>query len=92
VLGIHDVPIPVPQPAIAGFLEWLVRSALRQNITAFIAKVSLDDLTAISQLIVSGKVAPMTDKVYSLREAADAIAYVETCHARAKVVISKNTS
>jgi NADPH:quinone reductase-like Zn-dependent oxidoreductase len=79
-------------PTIAGLLEWLARSLLRQNITAFIAKVSLDDLIAISRLIVSGKVSPMIDRLYSLREAADAIAYVETGHARAKVVISMNTS
>jgi NADPH:quinone reductase-like Zn-dependent oxidoreductase len=79
-------------PTITGLLEWLARSLLWQNITAFIAKVSLDDLIEISRLIVSGKVSPMIDRLYSLREAADAIAYVETGHARAKVVISMNTS
>ena len=79
-------------PTITGLLELLVRSVLlRQKMTTLIAKVTSDDLTAMSHLITSGKVTPMIDRVYPLGEAADAIAYVETGHARAKVVIRINT-
>jgi len=53
--------------------------------------VTPGDLTAILNLILTGKITPMIDKVYPLNEAADAIAYVETGHARAKVIISMNT-
>jgi NADPH:quinone reductase-like Zn-dependent oxidoreductase len=79
-------------PTITGLAELLVRRVvLRQRITTFIAKVTAEDLTAILNLILSGKITPMIDKVYPLHEAADAIAYVETGHARAKVIISMNT-
>jgi len=36
----------------------------------------------------TGKVTPMIDKRYQLNGTADAIAYVEQGHARAKVVVS----
>jgi NADPH:quinone reductase-like Zn-dependent oxidoreductase len=39
-------------------------------------------------LIEDGKVRPVVDRTYSLAEAADALAYVETGHAKAKVVIT----
>jgi NADPH:quinone reductase-like Zn-dependent oxidoreductase len=79
-------------PTITGLVELLVRRfVLRQRITTFIAKVTPEGLTAILNLILSGKITPMIDKVYPLHEAADAIAYVETGHARAKVIISMNT-
>lgn len=79
-------------PTTMGLAELLVRSVvLRQKITAFIAKVTPEDLTAILNLIMTGKITPIIDKVYPLNEAADAIAYVETGHARAKVMISMKT-
>jgi NADPH:quinone reductase-like Zn-dependent oxidoreductase len=79
-------------PTITGLVELLIRRVvLRQRITTFIAKVTPGDLTAILNLILTGKITPMIDKVYPLNEAADAIAYVETGHARAKVIISMNT-
>lgn len=61
---------------------------LRQKFIFFIAKPRPDDLRALCDLIQAGKLVPAIDKVYPLSEAADAIAYVETGHARAKVVIS----
>ena len=39
-------------------------------------------------LIVAGKVTPVIDRRYPLRETADAMAYAEEGHARAKVVIT----
>jgi len=79
-------------PTITGLVELLVRRVvLRQRITTFITKVTSEDLTSILNLIVSGKITPMIDTVYPLNQAADAITYVETGHARAKVIISMNT-
>jgi NADPH:quinone reductase-like Zn-dependent oxidoreductase len=61
---------------------------LRQKFTFFIAKVNKDDLAALCELMKTGKVKPVIDKRYQLSGTADAIAYVEQGHARAKVVVS----
>jgi len=61
---------------------------LRQTFIFFIAKARPEDLQALCQLIEAGRVVPAIDRFYPLAEAADAIAYVETGHAPAKVIIS----
>lgn len=61
---------------------------LRQKFTLFIARLKQDDLAALCELMKTGKVSPIIDKRYQLSGTADAIAYVEQGHARAKVVIS----
>jgi NADPH:quinone reductase-like Zn-dependent oxidoreductase len=61
---------------------------LRQEFKFFIAKLKKDDLGAFCELMKTGKVIPMIDKCYQLSGTADAIAYVEQGHARAKVVVS----
>lgn len=67
----------------------LVRSrVLRQRITAFIAKVNTEDLVTLRELIEAGKVTPVIDRTFPLSEVAEAIRYVETEHARGKVVIT----
>jgi NADPH:quinone reductase-like Zn-dependent oxidoreductase len=45
-------------------------------------------LQIIKELIEAGKVRPVVEKVYPLEEVAEAIRYLETGHARAKVVKS----
>jgi len=61
---------------------------LRQKFIFFIAKPRPADLRAICDLIAAGKLKPTIEKRYPLSEAAAAIAYVETGHARAKIVIT----
>ncbi len=63
---------------------------LRQKFTFFVAKPRAHDLQALCELVSSGTLKPVVDKVYPLSETADAIAYVETGHARAKVVVKIN--
>jgi len=46
------------------------------------------DLAIIKELLEAGKVVPVIDKSYSLSETAEAIRYLETGHARGKVVIT----
>ena len=58
-----------------------------QKLVGFIAKVDKDDLTLLGDLMQSGKVTPVIDRCYSLRQTAEAIRYVEEGHARGKVVI-----
>lgn len=52
------------------------------------AKSNCDDLLLLKEFIESGKVKPVIDRTYPLAETPEAIRYLETGHARAKVVIS----
>jgi NADPH:quinone reductase-like Zn-dependent oxidoreductase len=61
---------------------------LRQKFAFFIAKLKKDDLAALRELMKTGKVTTVIDRRYQLSNTADALAYVEQGHARAKVVIS----
>jgi NADPH:quinone reductase-like Zn-dependent oxidoreductase len=61
---------------------------IRQKFKFFIAKMNRDDLTILCGLIKAGKLTPQIDRRYPLDETADALAYVEEGHARAKVVIA----
>jgi NADPH:quinone reductase-like Zn-dependent oxidoreductase len=67
-------------------LAWSLFS--RQKFTFFIAKLKRDDLAALCELMKTGRVTPLIDKCYPLSGTAEAIAYVEQGHARAKVVVS----
>jgi NADPH:quinone reductase-like Zn-dependent oxidoreductase len=46
------------------------------------------DLVMLSELVDAGKVSPVIDRCYPLREVPDAIRYLETMHAGGKVVIT----
>jgi NADPH:quinone reductase-like Zn-dependent oxidoreductase len=46
------------------------------------------NLAALRALVEAGKVRPVIDRTFPLSEAAEAIRYVETEHARAKVVVT----
>ena len=74
---------------ITRVLKALAWSAfVRQKFTFFIARLKKDDLEALCELMKTGKVTPVIDKRYRLSDTAEAIAYVEQGHARAKVVVS----
>lgn len=60
---------------------------LRQKFKFFIANVNSDDLTLLCDLIRGGKVTPVIDRRFPLTQTADAIAYVEEGHPRAKVLV-----
>jgi len=53
-----------------------------------IAKVNQEDLVYLGELLDSGKIAPVIDRSYPLREIAEAFRYVEERHAQGKVVIT----
>jgi len=74
---------------VAGLLETAVRSRFgSQRIPFFLASNSKEDLIVLTELIEAGKVRPVIDRTYPLTETAEAIRYLETGHARAKVVIT----
>lgn len=53
----------------------------------FMAKISQQDLAVLGDLMVSGKVMPVIDRIYKLSETPEAIRYLEEGHARGKVII-----
>ncbi|MGA2363815.1 MAG: NAD(P)-dependent alcohol dehydrogenase [Candidatus Aminicenantales bacterium] len=59
-----------------------------QKFVMFIARRSKEDLTIMCDLMKTGKVTPVIDKLYKLSEVPDAIRYLEEGHARGKVVIT----
>jgi NADPH:quinone reductase-like Zn-dependent oxidoreductase len=61
---------------------------LGQKFAFFVAKLKKDDLAALCELMETGKITPVIDRRYPLSATADAIAYVEQGHARAKVVVT----
>ena len=52
------------------------------------AQIKQKDLTSLRELLEAGKVTPVIDRRYSLREVPEAIRYLEAKHARGKVVIT----
>jgi NADPH:quinone reductase-like Zn-dependent oxidoreductase len=75
-----------PLPHIAGTM---LKSRLRsQTTTFFVAKVTTEHLALVGDLIESGKVRPVVERVYPLSEAHEALAHLGEGHARGKLVIS----
>ena len=61
---------------------------LHPKFTFLIAKLKQANLLALCELMKTGRVTPVIEKCYQLGDIADAIAYVEQGHARAKVVVT----
>lgn len=65
------------------------RSRIRkQRVVFYVAKTTPDDLIVLKELIEAGKLRPVIDRAYPLSETAEAVRYVGTGQARAKVVIT----
>ena len=80
-------------------IEMLVRLAkplvlspfARQNLRRYLVKPNHEDLAFVKELVESGKLRPVIDKTYPLRETAAALAYIEGGHAAGKVVVTSIT-
>jgi NADPH:quinone reductase-like Zn-dependent oxidoreductase len=59
-----------------------------QKLGTFVAKANNEKLLGLKQLIEAGKVTPVVDKTYALRDVPDAIRHLEEGHARGKVAIT----
>ncbi|MDQ6876317.1 MAG: zinc-binding dehydrogenase, partial [Candidatus Dormibacteraeota bacterium] len=66
----------------------MVSPFVSQRLVPFLAHQEKADLVALKDLIETGKLTPAMDRSYQLSETPEAIRYVETGHARGKVVIS----
>jgi NADPH:quinone reductase-like Zn-dependent oxidoreductase len=60
----------------------------RERIRMFMTQGSKEDLVFLNELVVAGKLTPVIDRSYPLAEAAEAIRYLETGHARGKVIVT----
>jgi NADPH:quinone reductase-like Zn-dependent oxidoreductase len=57
-------------------------------VPSFVAQGGVDDLAELLALIEAGKLRPAIDRTYPLAEGREAVRYVGTGQARAKVVIT----
>ena len=58
-----------------------------RKFVSLLASINAADLAQVGELVASGKVTPVIDRRYALREVPDAIRYLEAGHARGKVII-----
>jgi len=74
---------------ILGFAKtYVVSKFVSQKLVPVSADLSAKDLSALAELMQSGKLKPVIDRSYTLDHVADAIRYQETFHARGKVVVT----
>jgi NADPH:quinone reductase-like Zn-dependent oxidoreductase len=66
----------------------LMAPFVSQKLVLLMTRMCKEDLTAIQELLASGKVTPVIDRSYPLSEVPAAIRYLEEGHARGKVVIT----
>jgi NADPH:quinone reductase-like Zn-dependent oxidoreductase len=59
-----------------------------QRVVNFVAKITKEDLEVLRQLLEAGTVKSVIDRRYELSQVPDALRYLGTTHARAKVVIT----
>jgi NADPH:quinone reductase-like Zn-dependent oxidoreductase len=73
----------------ARIISVMVRArVLRQRVKVYVAQINPDDLVYLKDLIEAGKLRPVIDRAYPLAEGREAVRYVGTGQARAKVVIT----
>ena len=97
VLKPKGVYLPVggtTDPWLIGPIASLIRTVVvslfvsQKLVKFFLANPNQKDLSVMAGLMQSGKVTPVIDRCYQLAETAEAIRYLETGHARGKVVIT----
>jgi NADPH:quinone reductase-like Zn-dependent oxidoreductase len=59
-----------------------------QRMVGMLTDIRREDLVFLKELIEAGKITPVIDRTYPLSETPDAIRYLETMRARAKVIIT----
>jgi NADPH:quinone reductase-like Zn-dependent oxidoreductase len=75
-----------PLPHLVNVLvsSWFVS----QNVVFFIARITVEDLMILKELIEAKKVTPVIDQSYTLSEVPEAIRHLKEGHPRGKVVIT----
>ena len=74
---------------LLGELNGYLRSRLvSQKFIAYIAQFNKADMEVLADLMQTGKITPLIDRTFRLNETTEALRYLETGHARGKVVIN----
>jgi NADPH:quinone reductase-like Zn-dependent oxidoreductase len=68
--------------------EWWISKTENKKIGSFLTKINQEDLAFIKELLASGKVKPVIDRRYRLRQTAEALRYMGEGHAQGKIVIT----
>ena len=66
----------------------LAAIASRRHAVFFVAKITKAEMTAMSELLETGKVKPVVEKTYALDRIADAFAHFGEGHAQGKIVVT----
>ncbi len=69
-------------------LAWWISKTGSKKMNLLLARVKQTDLAAMKGFLESGKVKPVIDRRYALKDAAEALRYLGQGHARGKVVIT----
>jgi NADPH:quinone reductase-like Zn-dependent oxidoreductase len=93
----HVMTVKGTYVVVGGSLARLLRTPLlspfvSQRLVICMASVGKADLSVMNDLIEAGRVTPIIDRCYTMREVPDAIRYLEEGHVRGKVVISLTSS
>jgi NADPH:quinone reductase-like Zn-dependent oxidoreductase len=75
-------------PLASPLKAMVVSPFVKQKMGFFIASMDPKDLNTLRDLMQSGAVTPVIDRMYPLAQTPEAVAYVEEGHARGKVVIT----
>ena len=69
------------------FKASLLSLFVRQQGRPFVSTPNQDDLSALKEMVEAGRVTPVIDRMYPLRETAEAFRYLDQGHAQGKVII-----
>jgi NADPH:quinone reductase-like Zn-dependent oxidoreductase len=76
------------EPLVTAAKTVLWSKIVGQNLTPMLADLKQADVATLAQLLHRGSLTPVIDRRYTLDETAEALRYLETGHARGKVVIT----
>ena len=88
ILGYSSLPMMLRQSLR---VTWISGKNGKRIIPNSNIETAKEHLVYLTDLIDKGKIVPVIDRRYSLKESADAVRYLETGHARGKVVIILET-
>lgn len=82
-----------PENLWLGPIGYLMRMKIlglftRKRLASFLSRQSPEDLAVLTRMIEGGSVTPVIDRSYPLDDVQDAFRYLESWHARGKVVIT----
>jgi NADPH:quinone reductase-like Zn-dependent oxidoreductase len=75
-------------PMVSPLKAILLSPFISERMEFLLADLNKEDLAALGELMQAGKVTPVIDRRYALREVPEAIRYVESGRARGKVIIN----